>query len=346
LIVVTTGIIRFAVAFAVLAECLGAGGDVFAQSSPSLTAVDRLRIREGRALAQAVGNRVWQDWDRTPFPVLLVTADHEFLIGHAQPSDEFALVGEDAELGGSIFVRERQYSPKLLATFPAVGGISTIVIGQAEQTMANTSTRWVVTLLHEHFHQLQNSRPGYYDDVNALGLAGNDETGMWMLNYPFPYSDPDVGHEFAAMCRALDTALQARGQADFADKTKSYLDAKARFRELLSAEDYRYFAFQTWQEGIARYTEFRVAELAASDFQPSAEFRELPDFTAFAREAQRIVDQIHSQLADMHLDQSQRTAFYAVGAAEGLVLDELNPDWREHYWDDMFSLDGHFRTSQ
>ena len=59
-----------------------------------------------------------------------------------------------------------------------------------------TSTPWVVTMLHEHFHQLQDSQPNVFQDVMALDLAGGDQTGMWMLNYPFPYKDEKINVEF------------------------------------------------------------------------------------------------------------------------------------------------------
>ncbi len=46
----------------------------------------------------------------------------------------------------------------------------------------------------------------------------------------------------------------------------------------------------------------------------------------------------------MQLDKVKRTAFYAVGAAEGLVLDRANPGWRKQYFEEKFSLDPHFRA--
>ena len=108
---------------------------------------------------------------------MLVTPDTEFLIRHPKPSVDFAKSGYDAVLKSDVYYRKRNFPAHFLATFPAVGGISTIVVGQAENTSAKTSTPWVITLLHEHFHQLQNSQPNYYPDVNALNLARGDRTG-------------------------------------------------------------------------------------------------------------------------------------------------------------------------
>lgn len=111
-----------------------------------------------------------------------------------------------------MFFRKRMYPTAIQATFPGVNGVNTIVIGQAELTADKTSTRWVLTVLHEHFHQLVYSQPGYYADVEKLGLAHGDKTGMWMLNYPFPYDSARVQEKFTAMTHALLDALAQTDQ--------------------------------------------------------------------------------------------------------------------------------------
>jgi len=317
-----------------------------APKAPALPELDRIRIAEAFRLADALGNRIWPGWDEAPFAVLLVTPEHEFLVRHPSPSADFTLIGEDVHLKEKVWVRDRQHETNLLATFPAVGGVPTIVIGQAGNTEAKTSTRWVITLLHEHFHQLQDSRPGHYERVDALGLARGDRTGMWMLNYPFPYTDPEVKGRFSVLCQSLAEALRARNQPDFAGKLASYVEAKRKFQAILAADDYRYFAFQVWKEGIARYTEYRLAELTATEYEPSREFRETRDYKPFEEVARGILRGIEKELADVQLDKSRRSVVYNFGAAEGLVLDGAGSDWRERYFDGKFTLDQHFTTGQ
>lgn len=313
-----------------------------AQAPPALPEVDRVRMAEASRLADALGNRVWPDWDKAPFAILLVTPEYEFLMRHPRPSEDFTAIPETTASKPKVWFRKRQFSPNLLATFPAVGGVSTIVIGQAENTAAKTSTPWVITLLHEHFHQLQNAQPGYYAGVDSLGLARGDQTGTWMLNYAFPYAKPEVRDQFSVMSKALAEALQAKPPADFSRKLASYVEARKAFRSLLSADDYKYFAFQSWQEGIARYTEYRIALLAAAEYQPSQEFQGLKDYAPFKKEAPAILERIEKELASVELDKAKRTAFYALGAGEALVLDRANPGWRTRYFEDKFSLDEHF----
>lgn len=311
------------------------------RARPTLPQADRIRIAEAFRLADALGDELWPGWGRTPFAILLITAEYEFLIRHPKPPDDFTLIGEDSVLRSKIWVRKRKYDLNLLATFP-ISGVPTIVVGQAENTSARTSTRWVIALLHEHFHQLQYSQPEYYTEVNALGLARGDQTGSWMLNYSFPYARVDVTRGFSVLCRLIEQALSAQTQRDFAQALRAYLEAKERFRSLLDPDDYTYFSFQAWQEGIARWTEYRMAELAAAQYQPSRAFRQLGDYVPFEWEARAIKNDLEKELLSVQLNQAKRVAFYVLGAAEGLVCDRLDPTWRKRYFKEKFSLDGCF----
>src|SRR5664279_6538766 len=256
-----------------LAALLACAPSLRAQEAPALPDIDRVRIAEAFRLADAVQDQIWPAWSTAPFAVLLVTPKYEYLMRHPDPSSDFTLLGYDRVLKEKVWYRERQYSISFLATFPAVNGLPTIVIGEAEYTTSKTSTPWVVTLLHEHFHQLQYSHPGYYDGVTALGLAHGDQSGMWMLNFPFPYADSAVQARFAATARALGAALKVRGQPGFAAAVTAFPRDDKAFLAKVGAENAKYFAFESWQEGIARYTEYRVAAEAAKGYEPGAEFK-------------------------------------------------------------------------
>ncbi|MEE9270646.1 MAG: hypothetical protein V3V49_10350, partial [Candidatus Krumholzibacteria bacterium] len=173
-----------------------------APAGESLPTEDRIRIAEAFRIADELGEKVWRGWSDAPRALLLVTRDREYLVRHPYPTGDFTRVGYDSLLRSDVYTRERVYDPKLLATFPAVAGVPTIVIGQPRNTDASHSTRWVMTLLHEHFHQWQLSQPGYYDAVAGLGLARGDTTGMWMLNYDFPYDSPEVAAAFSHLCKS------------------------------------------------------------------------------------------------------------------------------------------------
>lgn len=308
---------------------------------PTLREVDRIRIAEAFRLAEALQEAVWTGWERAPFAVLLVTPEHEFLIRHPHPSDQFTRAAYDSLLQSDVYVRPRVFSPGLLATFPADSGVPTIVVGTPEQT-GRASTRWVITVLHEHFHQLQYAQPGYYPATEALDLARHDTTGMWMLNYPFPYDSTEVGKLFEALNRAALGALNTVDTPRFTDKLDTFHQSKKRLRQALSDADYRYLSFQLWQEGVARYIEYKVAAAAAAQYQPSAAFLILDDYQPFDEAARAIYDGILRELTDGSLDQNRRVAFYALGAAEALLLDRARPDWHTRYFDEKFYLEAYF----
>jgi hypothetical protein len=317
-----------------------------AQDTPRVNDVDRVRLAEAFRIGDALGNQIWIGWNKAPFAVLLVTPEHEFLIRHPKPSSDFRLLGDDALLGSKVYYRKRTQSLGLLATFPIAGGIPTIVVGQAENTDKKTSTPWVVTVLHEHFHQLQYSQPGYYDDVNALGLSRGDQSGMWMLNYPFPYDWHEMKELFSHFSHALADALEAKNKSDFNAKLAAYLKQRRELENTLSPDDYRYLSFQMWQEGVARYTEYRIAKLAAEKYKPGRAFRNLKDYQPFGEVAEETRDGILHELRTAKLEEYKRVIFYALGAGEALLLDRANPRWRQRYFAEKFYLDKYFPSTR
>ena len=299
---------------------------------------DRIRLAEAFRLAAAVGDDVWPAWTTAPFAVLLVTPDREYLIRHPSPSADFTRVGYDSLLRSDVYTRERRMPTTFLATFPAVSGISTIVVGQPSATRT-TSTHWVLTILHEHFHQLQHSRPGYFDGVDALGLARGDKSGMWMLNYAFPYDSAKVEARFAGFMSALAVALDSTTRMRARDRWRGVVDARRQLHDALPADDDRYLAFQMWQEGVARYTELTVAKWAAERYVPSEAFSALPDFRSYADAAQELQRSLRGELRNDVLARDRRVVFYPTGAATALLLDQLAPRWRAKYFENGYSLD-------
>jgi hypothetical protein len=315
-----------------------AASQASAQSAPDISSTNRIRIREAARLASQLGDRIWPGWHSAPFALLLVTPDYEFLVGHPNPSADFTATHADTLLGGPVFYRKRTFPVQLQATFPAVNGVNTIVIGPAELTADKTSTRWVLTVLHEHFHQFVYSQPGYFDAVSKLGLAHGDQSGMWMLNYPFPYDSSRTQQAFAAMTHALLDALAQTDRRALEAKSAIFRRAMTAFRQSVPVEAATYFDFQLWQEGVARYTEIVLGELAAKGYTPSADFRALPDFKSYASVAAGIRRGVLTDLGSMSLAKLKRVVVYSTGAADALLLDRVSPSWKNDFLSHRFRL--------
>jgi hypothetical protein len=298
------------------------------------TAEDTVRMKEFYRLAAQIQDNIWPNWSRVPAPLLLVAPQNEFLSHYPSPPRDFVRIAND------LYARPRQYSTGFLATFPAFGPPSVIVVGQPEHTAAKTSTPWLITLMHEHFHQLQDAQPNAFEAVN-LGLSHGDQSGMWMLNYPFPYASPDVVAGFVHLRELLMSALVESNAARFDQDARNYAIARKEFFAHLAPDDHKYLGFQLWKEGIARYTQIKAAE-AAAGYQPTAEYASLPDYEAFGHYAGHARQDTLDEFRKADIAKWKREVVYSWGAAEGLLLDKLKPGWRNNYFEKPFSLDQYF----
>lgn len=312
---------------------------------PGLADDDKIRLLEAFRLAESIQDHIWPGWSEAPFALLLVTNEYEYLVRHPDASGDFTALGYDSLLHADVYARPRTYPTHLLATFPAVGGVPTVVIGQPENT-GLSSTFWVITVLHEHFHQLQNSRPDYWEAVAALDLSGGDETGAWMLEYPFPYDSTLVVDRFAAYRDALVAALDSRVPPARDESFQRYLASRTALREALSDADYRYLSFQLWQEGVARYVELRAATYAASAHTPLEAFGALDDFVPYEAAADTLAERLVEELQTLDLGEARRIAFYPTGAGEALLLDTIQPDWKRRYFEEKFEIERLFPSDR
>lgn len=290
-----------------------------ATASATPSPQDLQNVALSTAIVRRVGDRLWPDWSKTPFAIDLITSNGP------------ALLNVDAPFAAPKF------PPDLEATLVLASG-PIIVIGQPQYTQAATPVRWSVTLLHEHFHQWQYSWPQYESSVKALDLARGDRTAMWMLEYAFPYADAHVDAAYAAMAAALADALDAQQTPAFAQAVQRYLSARAAFKQILSADDYRYFAFQCWQEGTARYTEIAVAQLAAQAHAEDAGFLSDAQSAALLADADATYAAVLRRLRTVPLKQDGRVDFYALGAGEAMLLDRVASDWHGRYLDSRMDL--------
>jgi hypothetical protein len=270
-----------------------------------------------RDIARSQGEALWPGFGSAPFGLLLVHGEREVLLCHPSMPAGFSPDGADAATGCDRFVRPRSGLPDaLLAAMPLFGPPSTIVMGTPETTGLSPA-RWRSTVFHEHFHQWQSHLPDYYARVAALDLAGGDETGMWMLNFAFPYDRPEVGAAHAAAAAALLAAIESRGTDAFGARLADYAERRRAFAAAAGERNWRYLDFQLWQEGVARWTEIALGR-GSSDAAMRAE--------AVAREAEALAELRRPDLA-----RQQRLAAYPMGAGEAMLLEACGPGWRARY---------------
>ena len=147
-----------------------------------------------------------------------------------------------------------------------------------------------------------------------------------------------VQESIATLAKALGRAIAADTNA-FKAALEEYLTLRSSVQRLLDEDDYKYMAFQLWQEGVSMYIEYRMADLAATSYEPTAAFRALPDYRPFGEIANAVLGNVLETLPELDLGEMKRVGFYYLGAGEALLLDRANPGWLQNYFPAMFSLD-------
>ena len=302
---------------------------------------DRLNFRTALQLARHLGDRLWPGWAGAPAGTVLVLRHHDVLLCAPGPVDGYRPAASEPAVGCSVQARRRREVPVPPDPFTVVGTSPTVVLGRALYP-ERVWPLWTTTWLHEHFHQFQMADPGYLPALDRLDLANGDRTGRWMLAYPFPYDDVRVVGAYQSLARALLAlfrAVDGDGDGGAPRAADAYRAAKQAFREALPAADYRYAAFQAWQEGVARYTEYRIGRMVASASDLPPDLRGHVDAGRFDRDADQLLRTTLGDLERADLATQRRLAFYAIGMVEALVLDALRPDWRAQYRQYRFDLD-------
>lgn len=291
----------------VLSACLGAPAVLGAQQLPP---ADSALVVAAAKLETRIGDKVWPGWSAAPSQILLVEDSTEFFF-------------PDPATGGVKWKRPRVFPPTFLATFPAVDGVPTTVVGNPGATHT-PGDRWVLTLLHEHFHQLQYTRPGYYDRLKELNLARGDTTGMWALNFPFPYDSAPIQRAVQRWAEALRAALDTTHGTT--DRDGAAIRAKGALDSLLGPDDRAYLDFQLWQEGVPRWIELAAAREGHRAGMISD--------SSLAWQEHRLRD----ELTKVDLGRDRRVVVYPLGAALAELLDRDRKGWRTGYFESMFRL--------
>ncbi|HWJ58246.1 MAG TPA: hypothetical protein VNR68_01165, partial [Sphingomicrobium sp.] len=227
-------------------------------SAASQTPPLQSRIAQIQRFAAAEGGRLWPGYDRASFGLLLVDGKTDRLYCFARLPDGFTKAAKDPVTKCDVATRASgQFGDNLLAAMPAFGPPSVIVMGTPEST-GRSDADWARTILHEHFHQWQDGLPDIFQRMAALDLSGGDQTGMWMLNFPFPYDQSATAAALKPAAAALLAALEARETPAFPNALERYATARRQLAAAVGERNWRYAELQLWKEGVARWTEIEL----------------------------------------------------------------------------------------
>jgi hypothetical protein len=309
-----------------------------------LTVQDAAAIEELYHLWSAEADSVWIGASKTKIPVLYIKSDTEYAIGFPEKVLGFVPVSGPSELHRSVQARPRILATDLSASFP-VEGVAAVVIGSPE-LLKKSPEDWVLVAAHEMFHVFQAAN-GSYAKTSALKISPSGDPS-WQLTFPFPFANLDVmrlihlqGYTLWLTATSKDDEVQYNlGTAlEAAQVYRTFLD------RIGQPKDYSYSEFQEWNEGVAAYTQYRLAEAATQNYVPTLDFRTLPGFQGYAALWKQTYQNWPYLVKHAGRAARDRNAFYHLGMGKALALDKAYPAWKNQYFAAGIWLDDLLKTA-
>jgi len=314
-------------------------------------------------------NPVWPGWDARDTPVLIYFPDRQdLLINHPKPPDGFKrYTGPLKSALGPIHIRDGKTILSLDGQNTAidVAGVRTLVVADtlsarrqwaesvaalAKGDPANAKDQidsgldpnpypsfWMFA--HEAFHVYQHRR--------APGKGGRESA---LLTYPSLSVENNVG--FALEAEFLRAALEAE-KADVVPLLKKWLAVRSLRRAKLSQEAIDYEDGTEFNEGTAKYVEYRLTQ-CLEGAEPLDKLWLIQGFQGFkdlGPERARMRAQMQNMMSgrapvnnDLYGASPVRFRLYFSGMGIGAALDRLGAQWHDKIFEPTATLTGLLAT--
>jgi hypothetical protein len=322
---------------------------------PRLQPLDAARLSEALHLRASLGDALWPGFGAEPIPVILHYGQASFLVGY--PGSPPAAGGIPAAwqpvsadaFQGQPYYRKPETDPQNFAIL--VG--ETWVAGMASKTMTDAfliqvyrdlrppvleqifpyrlliqpSETQIAAVIHESFHVYQaRCSPQRLQAAESAHASGDR---YWA-------ADTAMHPAWQEEARLLIAALEAKTDAETRQLARQFLQNRQQRRQAasLSPDLAAYERWLEWEEGLAKYTEIKILQLAyeTAAYQPTPEIETDPEFDAY----QGFPRRWSQELIQLRLQAGQEgeSRFYQTGLALAYLLDRLDPAWKEKAFED------------
>jgi hypothetical protein len=291
--------------------------------STFLSPLDLVRAAEISRVVNLHGNTVWLGW-KAP-PQLVRKADADYLIGHPQPPADFNLVANFNVSGKPVYRREGHLIPVPAATAWLVAGVWSLALPTLEEFQQAVNrvlgagvvklddATYVAAAAHEAFHAFQMTA---LNQPPMFGFRGDEAKLLAELS-----NQPNLKRQLVLEGQALRGALETNGLSAVQEGVNKFLELRKTRRSKLAPDVAAFEQVLEWNEGLARYAEVSLMRLVAG--QKSADDRFVYPTTSWTV--------FLEQVGDVgQIPGTPREAYYALGAAQGFVLDRLMDGWKQN----------------
>jgi len=338
-----------------------------------LSELDKSRISETYHLLHTFGNSLWPGWGNAYIPVIIYNEEYAFLGGYQNPPPGWIKVPQninygtswelvpDDTLGNQPYYRQhladgitpqaftvrvgekwtasmttrdwmvigignelRDGFPPVLKYIIPYRFISKFVTGNTDQYLA--------ALVHECFHA--------YQGLIARDRLESAETVLGKVGSRYPWGDESFNKSWKAELNLLADALSVKNDSARIELTGRFLTQRRERRQACSLDPdlVNLERLREWEEGLAKYTELAIWQMAGKDttYCSVAAIQNDPDFynyTTYRKQWAQEVTTIRFQVW------GDEIRFYYSGMALAFLLDRLHPGWKDRILQDNVFLE-------
>lgn len=350
------------------------------QVTDRLSDESKAQLGEVIRLRQNLGSEIWPGWDETDVPIIVYNEAYAFLVGYADPPNGWVRMPQEQERGGpweivpdDDFFGEPYYrqplpnpdiTPENFTVKVGAQWVATMwTLEYAEIAfyegfqdslppfltaifpyrimwnliMGETDT-YIAALEHESFHVFQGT-------VVPERLAEAEFANLYEETYP--WDDEASEAAWQTEVDLLQAAVRAETDEEAVRLAQEFLAQRDERRATigLSVELITFEQEREWLEGLAKYAEVTIGQVAAASptYIPIPELADNEDFHAYTTR-ERYWSQQVGEIGRLS-GREGATRFYYTGMGQAILLDRLLPNWKERVFDPNVSLEDLLREA-
>lgn len=255
---------------------------------------------------------------------LILYHDRTFLIPGLQMTEN-----DKARVHYYASVSKNHISPYFTVLDDSAGPVSILPVPDSLIDV----TAWCYTYMHEQVHRWQMSLGSYSENMEKEPFFGENHA-LLIKTMHQQLQNPKLR---SAVIQLIE-GLSELAEGPSGKQTKKTLAAWNYLKHSMDERSFSYFEYSIWQEGFAKYLEFKVATTSAgqTSHDVSASYldhKEYSDFLAYYL----FSESMHPR-TEVHA--------YRIGALLAIALDAQKIPWLDHYKNHPFDVNGLFLMLQ
>jgi RNA polymerase sigma factor (sigma-70 family) len=300
-------------------------GAANAAAGDELPAQDRaalVLLEEARLLSRRVRELVWPGFDLEAIPIALYAPGRcAYLAHHSSPPPDYREL-EASPLSCPVLLGPVAPAMNANTSGAFAGKVCAFAALDNVAAGGRADASGVALLLHECAHAFQERAP---DGGKARWPS---ENSALVATYPVESAENNAWARIeGALLRA---ALEAADEAALASGVRDFLAVRRHRQGRFAPEYAEYEAHLELNEGLADYFALRALLAAGDGYAPHPAAAELGLASSEFGPGGSHYAQFLVNLAQMNVGGrgAERRRFYLTGAAQGLLLDRLDPGWK------------------